>query len=310
MKRIQYDRYGGAAVMHLAHADPPRPGPGQVAVRVRAASLNPIDWKVRLGNLKFVTGRKFPRVMGQDFSGVVHEVGAGVTRFKDGDEVFGIASLRDGGAFAEVVVTSEDFVTPKPSGVSFEQAACLPTAGVTAWNALVDIAHLQRGQRVFVGGCMGSVGQALVQIAREAGAIVHGSCRKSDMYQARAIGIDEAYDYADLDYTALRDSFDVVVDTSFAIPIRTKMSLLRKGGLVPEIDAIPKNFLRSVFSRKLKIVICKPSGAILSALAAAAAAHRLKIAVGKRATLGDAIDLISDVEHGTRVGGKALLVMK
>jgi NADPH:quinone reductase-like Zn-dependent oxidoreductase len=308
MKRIQYDKYGSTEVMHVADAGSPKPGPGQVAVQVKAASLNPIDWKVRLGNLKLVTGRQFPRVMGQDFAGVVQDVGRGVTRFKAGDEVFGMAGMKEGGAFAEVVIVSEGFVARKPSDVTFEEAACLPTAGVTAWNALVDIARLQPGQRVFVGGAMGAVGQALVQIARQAGAVVHGSCRKSDLEHARALGVEQAYDYASLDYATLRHSFDVVVDTSFTIPISTKLSMLKKGGLIPELDPKPSNFLRSVFSRRIKIVICKPSSAILSALSDAAA-HRLKIAIGQKAALSNAVGLISDVENGKRIGGKAILVM-
>lgn len=152
----------------------------------------------------------------------------------------------------------------------------------------------------------GRVGQAL---ARQAGAVVHGSCRKSDMEQARALGVECVNDYADLDYAVLQRCFDIVVDTSFTVPIRTKLSLLRKGGLIPEIDAAPGKFLRSVFNRKLKIVICKPTSRILSELAGAAAAQRLKTTIGRRAALGDAIDLISEVEHGTRVGGKALVVI-
>ena len=157
MKRIQHDRYGGPETMQLADFELAEPGAAQVAVKVQFASIQPIDWKLRRGDLKILTGRSFPRGMGSDFSGTVLAVGAGVSRLKPGDAVFGMARLKESGAFAEAVVTSETFVARKPPDVSFEQAACLSTAGVMAWMGLIDKAHLVAGQRVFVNGCTGAV---------------------------------------------------------------------------------------------------------------------------------------------------------
>src|SRR6059036_2981424 len=136
MKRIQYYSYGGPETMKLEDFELKSPGTGEVAVKVKFAAVNPIDWKVRNGYLRIMTGRKFPRAMGSDFSGIVIGVGTGVTRFKVGDPVFGMAQIRDGGALGEAVIAPETFMAKKPDSLSFEDAACLATPGVTAWNGL------------------------------------------------------------------------------------------------------------------------------------------------------------------------------
>ncbi|MCE3606600.1 alcohol dehydrogenase catalytic domain-containing protein [Massilia sp. P8910] len=163
------------------------PGKGQVAVQVRFAALNPIDWKLRNGQMKIVTGKRFPRAMGMDFSGTVIAVGPGVTRFQAGDAVFGLAPFKETGALGQAVVTSATSLASKPGNVSFEGAACLGTAGVTAWNGLADKAGLTAGMRVFVNGCAGAVGEAAVQIAQLLGATVAGSCSAGDMERARCL---------------------------------------------------------------------------------------------------------------------------
>src|SRR5437867_7493119 len=190
MKRIQYHKYGGPETMKLEDFELKKPGPGEVAVKVKFAAINPIDWKVRNGALKMVTGKTFPRAMGSDFSGTVIAVGVGVTRFKVGDAVFGLARIMDGGALGEAVIAPETFVARKPDSVSFEDAACLGTPGVTAWNGLVDRAALRAGQVVFVNGCAGAVGEATVQLARMLGASVAGSCSADAMQIAQSLGVD------------------------------------------------------------------------------------------------------------------------
>ncbi|MET7338461.1 alcohol dehydrogenase catalytic domain-containing protein, partial [Nonomuraea sp. NPDC005650] len=151
MRRIQYHYYGGPESMQLEEFELSSPQAGEVAVTVRAASVNPIDWKLRQGQLKMLTGRSFPRGMGSDFAGVVRAVGPGVTLFKSGDEVFGIARLKESGAYAEAVVTRESYLAHKPAELLYEQAAALATAAFMAWDGLVERARLRRGRRVFVG---------------------------------------------------------------------------------------------------------------------------------------------------------------
>ena len=145
-----------------------------------------MDWKIRQGGLKMLTGRRFPRGLGHDFAGVVEAVGPSVARFKVGDEVFGATGLKEAGTFAEAVVVEEKTTFLKPATLSFEQAAALPIASATAWNALVSKAKLRVGQQVLITGCLGSVGRVAVQIARLRGAEVVGTCSAAGFDEARA----------------------------------------------------------------------------------------------------------------------------
>lgn len=177
MKRLQYHRYGGPDVLRLEDFEPARPGPGEVLVRVKAAAANAMDWKMRNGEMRLLTGRGFPRGFGNDFAGVVEAVGAGVTRVRVGDAVVGGTSLKGAGAFGEVVIAEEKAVVHKPAELSYEQAAAIPVVGITAFQAILGKGDLQAGQAVFVNGCLGGVGRAAAQIALLSGASVGGSCR-------------------------------------------------------------------------------------------------------------------------------------
>ncbi|SEN57302.1 Alcohol dehydrogenase GroES-like domain-containing protein [Duganella sp. CF517] len=147
MKRLQYHQYGGPELMRLEHFDLDTPGRGEVAVRVQFAAINPIDWKLRQGVMKMMTGQKFPRAMGFDFSGTVIAVGPEVARLQPGDAVFGLARFKESGALGQALVTNAKFVAKKPDGVSFADAACLGTPGMTTWGSLIDKAHHPRFHR-------------------------------------------------------------------------------------------------------------------------------------------------------------------
>ncbi len=310
MKRIQYDSYGDPSDMHLADFELPPLQAGEVAVKVNAASINPFDWKVRRGDLKMMTGRAFPRAMGMDFSGTVLSVGPNVTRVKPGDEVFGLARLKESGAFGEALVDREDFVAVKPAEVSFEQAACLPTGAITAWIGLMNKAGLKRGQSVFINGCTGTVGQAAVQLATMLGAQVTGSCNASMRQLAREMGVTRILDYRTMNLAQLTGSFDVVFDTSGSMPPSSGMKLLKPRGVFLDIHPTPAKFLRSVFDRRLKVVICNATAQILDGIAKAAQSGKLRIAVGKTVRLEESIELITALERGTKIGGKGLIAMK
>lgn len=310
MQKILYARYGGPEVMRLETVEPARPGPGQVLVRVKAAAINPIDWKLRQGELKFVTGKAFPRGMGSDFAGVVEAVGPGVTRFEPGDEVLGMTTLKASGAFATAVIAEARFLARKPPAVPFEAAAAIVTVGVTAWNGLFDKADLRKGRRVFVNGCMGGVGQAVTLLALHAGAQVSGSCRAEMKEAALSMGVDRAYDYRLLDPAALRDGYDVVFDTSGAMSFGDGSTMLRKGGVFVDIHPSPTKMIHSLFDKRLKVAVCSPRTDILEGLARAAGEGQLRLAVGKTGTLQQAIELITDLEQGH--GGpseKAVILM-
>lgn len=309
MVRIQYYSYGGPETMRLEDFKLPTPGPGQVVVRVKYASINPFDWRVRQGQLKMLTGKSFPRAMGNDFSGTVSAVGAGVTRVKPGERVFGMTTPKGSGSLGEAVVTSESLVATMPDGLSFEQAACLPTAGVTAWNGLVDKAGLQFGQRVFVNGCAGSVGEAAVQLARMLGAQVAGSCSGPSLDRAIKLGVDPVYNYERTAPKGISERFDVAYDTSAAMSLADGFHLLRKGGVFLDINPSPLKFLRSFIDRKLKVLICSPRPEILDELAKAAVQGKLRVTIGETVPLTDAIRLIGALEKGQKINGKGLVIV-
>ena len=219
MKRIQYLHFGAPEELRLDEVKTPDAGKGQIRVEVRAAAVNPMDGKLRRGEMKAISGARFPRGLGHDFAGVVEAVGPGVKRLKVGDEVFGVTSIRQAGAFAEYVVADEKNVALKPRSFSFEQAAAFPIVSLTAWNALVTKARLREGQLVFVTGCLGGVGRAAVQIARMRGANVVGSCSASGREEALALGVSEVVDYRAFNVVSHRHRFDVVFDTAGALSL-------------------------------------------------------------------------------------------
>ncbi|MGA4211674.1 NAD(P)-dependent alcohol dehydrogenase [Ralstonia pseudosolanacearum] len=309
MKRIQYSRYGGPETMALQDFELTHPGAGEVAVRVKFAAVNPIDWKLRNGQMKIVTGRRFPRAMGMDFSGTVMSVGPGVTRLRAGDPVFGLARFKESGALAQAVVTKETFLARKPDNVSFEQAACLGTPGITAWNGLIDKAKLKAGQRVFINGCAGAVGEAAVQIAQLFGATVWGSCSARDMERARSLGVERLYDYRTTNLSQIAEHFDVVYDTSATMSVAVGIAMLRPGGVYLDLNPGPGKFMRALLDRRLKPVIGAPRAEILERLSAAASEQRFRMPVGETVPLRGAIQLITELEAGRKLGGKGLVAM-
>jgi len=309
MKRIQYHQYGGPHLMRLEDFELAMPNKGEVAVRVKFAAINPIDWKLRAGSMKIVTGKTFPRAMGMDISGTVIAIGPGVARFKIGDPVFGLARFKESGALGQAVVTKEIFLAKKPETVSFQDAACLGTPGATAWNGLVDKAELKAGERVFINGCTGGVGEAAVQIALMRGATVSGSCSAGAMERARSLGVQPVFDYRTTDLSTIRERFDVVYDTAATMPIAVGTGLLREKGRFLDINPTPAKFVRAMFNRRLKVVVCTPRADILDNLARAAKDGKIRLPIAEIVPLTEAIQLITALEAGRRLGGKALVGM-
>jgi NADPH:quinone reductase-like Zn-dependent oxidoreductase len=309
MKRIQYHRYGGPDVMRLEDFDLAAPAAGEVAVKVRFAAINPIDWKLRNGVMKIVTGKAFPRGMGMDFSGTVTAVGTGVTRFKVGDAVFGLARFKETGALGQAVLAKESALARKPDAVSFEDAACLGTPGATAWNGLIEKARLTAGQHVFINGCAGAVGAAAVQIARARGARIAGTCSAEDLDRARRLGVEQVFDYRTTDLSGIGQRFDVVYDTAATMTTAQGLGLLQKDGVFLDLDPSPGKFVGALFNKRLKPIVCAPRAEILDGLALAAQDGNLRLPIAQTVPLSDAITLIAALETGRKLRGKGLVAM-
>jgi NADPH:quinone reductase-like Zn-dependent oxidoreductase len=309
VRRIQYHEYGGPEVMRFEDFEPARPGNGEVLVSVRAAAANPYDWKVRNGDMKMMTGRKFPRGLGYDFAGVVEAVGPDVTRLSVGDDVLGVAPMKTSGAFAEMIVAVDKGVVKKPAELSFEEAAAIPTIGGAALQGLVTKGKLRVGQSVFVHGCLGGVGRAAVQIAFARGAaVVAGSCRVSATQQARDLGVDPVVDFDSIP-TELAKTFDIVYDTVGTLAPATARRLLAGGGRI--IDIVPssaKKFIRSALPGPYTILMTQLNAEDLEELAGMCAAGTLRLPIASTVPLKDAIPALTELErNNTPSGGKLII---
>jgi NADPH:quinone reductase-like Zn-dependent oxidoreductase len=235
MKAITQETYGSADVLELRDIDDPVVGDKDVLVRVHAAGAGPDVWHLMTGQpymARPAIGLRRPkvRVRGWDVAGTVQGVGAGVTEFRPGDEVMGVA---EGGSFAEFATTQPDKLVRKPASLSFEQAAAVPISGVTALQALRDKAHVRPGQKVLIVGAAGGVGTFAVQIAKAFGAEVTGVCSTSKLDLVRSIGADDVIDYTREDFTDGSRRWDVIVDTAGRRPLsRLRRALTPKGTLV------------------------------------------------------------------------------
>lgn len=216
MRAAVTEAFGGVDRIVVREMPKPAPGPGQVLVRVRAASMNPLDCNLREGRLRFIYWLKPPFVLGVDVAGEVEAVGPGVTRARPGEAVFG--ELPRPGAHAEYAVAGQDHFLPKPGALSFEEAAAIPAAGMSALQALREAAGLRSGQRLLVNGAGGGIGTFAVQVAKAWGTCVTAVASAGKQELLAGIGADERLDYAKEDFARRVSAFDVIFD---AVPNRS-----------------------------------------------------------------------------------------
>jgi len=279
LKRLEYDRYGGPEVITLRTFSLEAPQGDEVMVRVAAASINPMDWKIRSGEFKMFTGSRFPRGLGTDFAGIVEAVGSKVSRFRPGDAVVGTVTMKRSGAFAPKLTTTDTFLVKKPDSMSFEDAACLPIAGVTAWQALVKSAGLRRGQKLFINGATGAVGQAASAIANAIGAKVTGSVGPQSIELAQSLGLNVAFDYTLPLPVSLNGYFDVVFDVNGSLSAREGDRLAKRNGKILDIVPSKTKFLRALVSRSRQVVIADVKAENLRQLIDFAVDHKLTLPI-------------------------------
>lgn len=233
MRAVLYDRFGPPDVLRVAETDTPVPGPGEVRVTVRAASLNPLDWKIRDGHLKLlpILARP-PRITGCDLAGDVVEIGGGSAARHVGERVFGsLSPFAASGSCAEYAVIEVHRIAAIPDGVDYEAAACLPIAGGTAVQALTEDAQLRAGQRVLILGAAGGVGHFAVQLAKQRKLYVVATCGPANVAWVKSLGADEVVDYTRDDILRRDDRFDLVFDVANVLDALHARALLVRGGL-------------------------------------------------------------------------------
>jgi len=276
---------GGPEVLELGEAPVPEPGPTEIRVRVAAAGVNPVDWKTRAGRgMAKVIGPP-PFTVGWDVAGTVDAVGPGVTRFSVGDAVFGMPWFpRQAGAYAEFVVAPSRHFAHRPARLSAVEAAGLPLAGLTAWQALVDVAGVREGQRVLIHAAAGGVGHLAVQIAKARGAYVIGTASTAKHNLLTDLGIDEAIDYRAEDFEKAIEPVDVVLDAVGGdVAMRSLDVLAPEGRMVTLLSSSAAPALAAATDRGLRAtaMIVEPDAHGLEQLATLVDQRRLRVLVSE-----------------------------
>lgn len=239
MKAFIIDRYGSSEVVRASDMPEPEVRDDDVLIQVYAASVNPVDLKIRDGKLKFILPYRLPFILGTDLAGVVVRVGAGVRRFKAGDEVYARTDSDRIGAFAELISIKEDAVAMKPKELTMEEAASIPLVGLTAWQVLIERANLKKGQKVLIHAGSGGVGTFAIQLAKYLGAMVATTTSTANLDWVKRLGADIVSDYKKENFETILHDYDVVLDTLGGEVLEKSLRVLKPGGRLISISGPP-----------------------------------------------------------------------
>ncbi len=333
MRAYVLERYGGPEGTKLADVPAPEPGPRQILVDVRAAGLNPVDFKFRQGKLRAIYRPKLPFVLGNELAGEVAAVGSQVSRFRVGDRVFVRVGKEGAGAFAERASIEADLAAPIPRNLDFAAAAAVPLAGLTALQALRDELAIRPGQKVLVSGGAGGVGTFAIQVAKWLGAHVTTTASKRGETLVRTLGADEVIDYTVQDLSKIDTRFDAGFDLIGGQTLDQMLAVMRRGSRVVSVAAAPepqtatKDLGRPMLAAAFWIVsygirsrarragvgyrylFMHPSASELAELAALIEQDRLKVTVDKVYPFAQIAEAMAYVESG-RAKGKVVVTMR
>jgi NADPH:quinone reductase-like Zn-dependent oxidoreductase len=314
VRALVYDRYGPAEVLRLAEVDVPRPAPGEVLVRVRAAALNPKDVLLRKGRFRLLSGRRFPKGVGLDLAGEVAALGPGVSGCAPGDRVFGAVNhwraLR--GTVADYAAVPAAALAAMPRALSFEEAAALPLAGCTALQALRDLGRVRAGDRVCIHGAAGGVGTLAIQVAKALGATVTTTSSAGQRAACLALGADEALDRAaDEPFSGAR-TFRVILDAFGNLSLGAVRAALPDHGVyvttVPSLRILLDAARTLAAFPRARLVMVRPRTAELEALARLADQGRLRAVVDRVVPLAGFLDAVRHLET-RRAHGKVVVTL-
>lgn len=308
MKAVRIHQYGGREVLSIDDIPVPEIAPDEVLVRVVAASINPVDWKVRAGYLAQMIPHPLPLTLGWDVSGVVERVGAAVTRWQVGDAVFSRPDLARNGTYAEFVAIRAVECARKPRTISHVEAASLPLAGITAWEVLHDAAKVGPGQRVLVHAGSGGVGSLAIQLAKAAGATVIATTSSRNLALVESLGADQVVDYTTTKLADAVEPVDAVFDTLGGEVQEASWSLLKPGGIQVSIISPPQEARAAAAGARGAFVFIGPNAPVLERLAAMVDGGTLRPIVGAEFALDDIVAAHALSESGRAVGKIVLYV--
>ncbi|OPD48558.1 NADP-dependent oxidoreductase [Bacillus thuringiensis] len=332
MKAMIIDRYGKVP-MRMAEVPTPEINEYEVLAEIHAASINPIDFKIRDGKVKMLLKYEMPLILGNDFAGVITKVGSKVTRFKVGDEIYARPRKNKIGTFAEYIAIHEDDITLKPKNLSFEEAASIPLVGLTSYQALHDIMQLQKGQKILIHAGSGGVGTFAIQLAKIMGAIVTTTASEAGANLVTSLGADEIINYKTEKFEDILKNYDAVFDTIGGATLEKSFNIIKRGGNIVSVSGMPnarfgkefgsgffKTLLFSLASKKLtalekkhnaqySFLFMKPSGDQLRTIANYIEAGQIKPVIDRVFPFGDAQKAMEYSESG-RAKGKIIVKIK
>ncbi|HDV8362186.1 TPA: NADP-dependent oxidoreductase [Bacillus cereus] len=332
MKAMIIDRYGKVP-MRMAEVPTPEINEYEVLAEIHAASINPIDFKIRDGKVKMLLKYEMPLILGNDFSGVITKVGSKVTRFKVGDEIYARPRKNKIGTFAEYIAIHEDDIALKPKNLSFEEAASIPLVGLTSYQALHDIMQLQKGQKILIHAGSGGVGTFAIQLAKIMGATVTTTASEAGANLVTSLGADEIINYKTENFEDILKNYDGVFDTIGGATLEKSFNIIKSGGNIVSVSGMPnarfgkefgsgffKTLLFSLASKKLtalekkhnaqySFLFMKPSGDQLRTIANYIEAGKIKPVIDRIFPFEDAQKAMEYSESG-RAKGKIIVKIK
>lgn len=260
MKAIAYQKFGNIDVLQTIEEPKPSFQPNQVLVKVKAVSINPLDWKIRKGEMKLMSGSKFPKHIGVDFAGIVEDVGLSVTNFKKGDEVFGVVkNIMKEGALAEYVAVPSTSVWKKPAHINFAQAASIPLVAAAAVTALQKMGNINAHSQILVNGSTGGFGMLLLQLLKQKGASITAVTSTKALDAAKKWGANSVVDYTKQNVLSQKNTYDIVIDLSGKMGYANANQIMKPKSLfldpTPKPIEIPTSLFKNLFSGKKHIVI-------------------------------------------------------
>jgi NADPH:quinone reductase-like Zn-dependent oxidoreductase len=311
MKSAQISRYGSGDVIEInQNAPEPTLSSGKVLVSIKAAGVNPVDWKIREGAFQQMIQLQFPSTLGIDFSGVIKQVGEGVSSsdFKQGDEVYGQAGVTNGGsgAFAEMALAKTDSIANKPKRLSHIEAAALPLVGVSAWRALTENIGLSKGQRILIHGGAGGIGSIAIQLAKYLGAEIATTVSANDKQFVQELGADVVIDYKSQNFEDLLHDYDSVFDTVGGQTYKRSFKVLKKGGIIVSMLEQPNSELMDRHGVKAIFQFTQADRERLTKLAQWIDQNNRRVNVDRTFLLAEAADAL-DYQKDVHPRGKVVL---
>jgi NADPH:quinone reductase-like Zn-dependent oxidoreductase len=305
MKAVRIHAFGGREVLELNDIAIPEAKQGEVLIKIHAASVNPVDWKIRQGYLQPLLNHALPLTMGWDVSGEVVAVGGGVIHLKVGDEVYSRPNIANNGSYAEYMTASAEEVALKPKSLTWQEAAGVPLAGLTAWQGLYELADIEAGEQVLIHGGSGAVGQFAIQLAKLRGATVYTttSARNTDL--VLSLGADHAIDYQQVDFSELRD-MDVVLDTIGGEVQDKSWKTIKPGGRLLSIVQTPDEAVAASHGVTASFYFIEPDRSQLEEMAGLADAGKLVVNIDSEFSLDKVADAHKRSESG-RAQGKIII---